>query len=183
MEYLPITMIRPTLDGIPEHPLPDGYRIRRYAPGDRQTWVAIWQTTEPFLTITPDTFDVEFGEDLSAMDKRCLFLVDPDGVDVGTVTAWYNRKYRGKAWARLHWLAVLPSHQGRGLSKPLVTAVLERMRSLGHRRAMLDTQTPRLAAIRAYLDAGFRPDRTADHAERAWAVVREALHHKALVPA
>ncbi len=180
MEYLPITMVRQTLDGIPDHPLPDGYRLRPYEPGDRRTWVTIWQATEPFLTITPETFDVEFGDDLPAMPKRCLFLVAPDGADVGTATAWYTRKYRGKAWGRLHWLALLPSHQGRGLSKPLAAAVLKRMRSLGHRRAMLGTQTPRLAAIRTYLDVGFRPDMTAEHAERAWAVVREAMNHEAL---
>ncbi|NLF31535.1 MAG: GNAT family N-acetyltransferase [Planctomycetes bacterium] len=183
MEYLPIMMVRPTLDGIPEHPLPDGYSIRPYVDGDKQAWVSLWQAAEPFLTITPETFDVEFGEDLPAMEKRCLFLVAPDGGDVGTATAWYTRKYQGKAWGRVHWVAILPAYQGRGLAKPLMSAVLKRMRALGHRRAVLQTQTPRLAAIRTYLDFGFRPDMTAENAEHAWDVVRSALKHEALATA
>jgi GNAT superfamily N-acetyltransferase len=180
MDYLPITMLRQTLDGIPEYPLPDGYSIRSYVPGDRRAWVALWQASEPFLTITPETFDVEFGEDLAAMEKRCLFLVGPDGADVGTGTAWYIKKYQDKGWGRVHWLAILPPYQGRGLSKVMLAAVLKRMRALGHRRAMLDTQTPRLAAIRTYLDFGFKPDMTRDNADHAWALVRQALKHEAL---
>lgn len=180
MEYIAVAMTRDDLDAIPEHPLPGGYALRPYVEGDRDTWVSIWQACEPFLTITPETFDHEFGSDLPAMDRRCTFLAGPDGDDVGTITSWYERSHRGKAWGRIHWVAVVPDHQGQGLAKPMMTAAMKRMRALGHRRALLGTQIPRLAAIKTYLDFGFRPDMTTDDADRAWKLVQDALGHPAL---
>jgi len=175
MEYIAVAMTRDDLNDVPEFPLPEGYGLRPFADGDRDTWVGIWQASEPFLTINPETFDHEFGADLAAMPKRCAFLTSPAGEDVGTVTSWYDRKYLGKSWGRVHWVAVRPDHQGKGLAKPMLTASMKRMKSLGHRRAMLETQTPRLAAIKTYLDLGFRPDMTTDNARYAWKLVRREL--------
>jgi GNAT superfamily N-acetyltransferase len=51
----------------------------------------------------------------------------------------------------------VPSYQGRGLSKPLLSIVCERMRDLGHDKAMLSTSTARPVAVNLYLHFGFRP--------------------------
>ncbi len=176
MEYLPLTMIRENMSAAPKGGLPDGYSVRAFGEGDDATWVRVWRAAEPFLTIDAETFRHEFGDNLPAMTRRCLFLVAPDGSDVGTVTCWYERKYRGKPWGRIHWLAITPDHQGKGLAKPFMVEAMAQMAKLGHRRAMLGTQTPRLGAIKTYLNCGFKPDMTAtDDAKRAWKLVKDAI--------
>lgn len=180
MEYIAVRMVREDLEDIPVYPLPVGYRMRRFGEGDRRTWLRIERASESFQKITPETFDSNFGDDLPAMPKRCYFLVAPDGRDVGTITAWYDRSFRGRRWGRIHWVAVEPAHRGRGLSHGMMTVAMNRLRAMGHRRAMLVTQTPRLAAIRTYLRFGFVPDMTADGAPRAWKLIAEHIAHPAL---
>lgn len=180
MEFIQVVMVRPDLADLPQHELPAGYALRLYRPGDKRSWLRIQRRAERFLDITGKTFDANFGDDLPAMEKRSFFLVSPDGRDIGTTTAWYDRNYAGKAWGRVHWVAIVPEFQGRGLAKPMLSAVMNRMKALGHRRAVLGTQTPRLPAIKVYLDFGFRPDMTTADADRAWRLVRERLPHPAL---
>jgi GNAT superfamily N-acetyltransferase len=180
MEYLSIMMLRPTLADLPPANLPAGYAMRPFREGDQATWVRIQQASEPFLTISDEIFTQQFGFDLPAMAKRGLFLVAPDGRDVGTVTAWYQRSLHGRKWGRIHWVAIVPEHRGKGLSKPMTAYALHLMRRLGHRRAMLTTQAPRIPAIKTYLDLGFVPDMTMKDAEKAWGMVKEVIRHAGL---
>lgn len=180
VEYISVVMLRENLKDIPQYPLPEGYRMRTYRRGDRKTWLAVLKASEPFVKITGKTFNDNFGSDLPAMFKRCYFLVAPDGQDTGTITVWYEPDYARRPWGRIHWVAIVPEHQRRGLSKPMMTVAMNRLRSLGHRRAMLTTQTPRLAAIKTYLDFGFVPVITPTNAARAWKLVDRALRHPVL---
>jgi GNAT superfamily N-acetyltransferase len=180
MEYLSVRMLRRGLEDIPEFALPGGYALRGFRPGDRETWLRVVRAAEPFMAIEPDLFDREFGGDLAAMRRRCFFLVGPDGADVGTITAWHHRRHLGRPWGRIHYVAIVPAHQGEGLSRPIMTAALKRLRALGHRRALLDTQTPRIAAIRTYLRFGFVPDMTRPDAAHAWGLIAEHVSHPAL---
>jgi len=180
MEYIPVCMVREDLEGIPDYPLPAGYSMRLFRPGDRKTWLRIERAAETFGRITGSLFDEEFGHAPAAMTKRCYFLVAPGGRDVGTIAAWYTRRHLGRPWGRIHYVAVEPAHQGRGLSRCIMTVAMKRLRSLGHRRAMLVTQTPRIAAIRTYLRFGFVPDPTSPQADRAWKLIAEHISHPAL---
>jgi GNAT superfamily N-acetyltransferase len=173
-------MIREDLAAIPQYALPAGYRMRRFGAGDRATWVRIEQVSDPDWPITGETFDDEFGRDLPAMAKRGYFLVSPGGEDVGTITAWYDRRYRRRRWGRIHWVAIVPAHRGLGLSRSAMTVAMNRLRALGHRRAMLATQTHRTAAIRTYLRFGFVPDLTDAGAAEAWRLVGEQIDLPAL---
>jgi GNAT superfamily N-acetyltransferase len=180
MEYVPVIMVRPHLRGIPQHPLPNGYSVRLFHDGDEKTWLRIWKAAETFRHVTAETFRHGFAGDLAGLRRRCCFLLDPDGREAGTITAWYDRKYRRRHWGRIHYVAVAPGHQGEGLCKPMMTVAMNRLRALGHRRAMLATQTPRLRAIKVYLDFGFVPDMTFLRAKEAWRLVRRELRHPVL---
>jgi ribosomal protein S18 acetylase RimI-like enzyme len=79
----------------------------------------------------------------------------------------------------IHWVAVRPAYQGRGLAKAAVTHVMNSL-AQWHQRARLRTSSGRLAAIKIYLDFGFLPDMTQKDAPRAWRIVRAALNHPAL---
>lgn len=183
MEFLQITMVRADMLNVPQHEFPKGYSLRRFRQGDWATWVRVQQLAEPFYTIDQATFDKNFGQDLPAMPERSFFLVAPDGSDTGTITAWYDlsvKNYPGQAVGRIHWVCIVPLHQRKGLCRPMMTAAMNRLKALGHERAVLDTQTPRLAAIKVYLDFGFLPDLRDDEARRAWRLVKQELPHPGL---
>lgn len=57
---------------------------------------------------------------------------------------------------RLHWLAIHPDWQGRGLAKPLISAALTLL-AQHHDSAYLMTQIERQAAIHLYQKFGFEP--------------------------
>ena len=90
-------------------------------------------------------------------------------------------------WGRIHWVCIVPQHQRKGLCRPMMTAAMNRLKALGHERAILGTQTPRLVAIKVYLDFGFVPDLGDDapgaaggESRRAWRLVKQELSHPGL---
>jgi GNAT superfamily N-acetyltransferase len=125
--------------------------------------------------VEPDRFSHAFGEAPRELPARMVFLIDPQGTPVGTSTAWFNRNRGGALVGRIHYVAIAPTHQGRGLAKPLVAETLRRMHARGHDRAYLVTESHRFPAIRVYLDFGFRPDPQGPDDERIWADVLRQL--------
>ncbi len=152
----PVTMVRAHLDEIPRYNLPPGFALRWYRPGDEDVWRAIQAAADRYNDITPSLFDEVFGDARQALPQRQCYLLDAHGEPVGTATAWYHPE--DPACGRLHWVAVRPAFQGRGLARPLLTAVCGRMRALGHARAYLTTSAARYPAIRLYHRFGFRPE-------------------------
>jgi GNAT superfamily N-acetyltransferase len=148
-------MVRKTLDDIPEFPMPTGYSYRCYRPGDEEHWFRIHLAADRFNTITPELFRERFGSDTSLLAQRQLYLLDASGFHIGTGTAWFPHGFRHARTGRVHWLAVVPEQQGRGLGKALMTVLCRRLRELGHDRAYLFTLSARVAAIRLYLGFGF----------------------------
>lgn len=153
-----IHLVRAHLDALPDAPLPPGFTLRRYQPGDAARWLGIIQATEEHLAIGPDHHRRAFGTDDDLLAHRQLFLVAPDGTSIGTATAWFGSEPYSEDWGRVHWLAILPAWQGRGLAKPLLAATLSRLRDLGHQRAYLVTESVRRPAIALYRQFGFTPD-------------------------
>jgi len=171
-------MIRRSLDDVPQYVLPAPYRVVWYRPGCEEWWRRIQTAADRFNTIGPDLFEVEFGTDEALLSQRQCFLLDERGVPFATATAWFNDDYGGRPFGRVHWVAIVPEMQGRGLSKPLLTLVCNRLRELGHERAYLTTSTARIPAINLYLKFGFVPEiRTASDAA-LWRVVMQRLARK-----
>jgi GNAT superfamily N-acetyltransferase len=176
----PVDMIRPHLRDIPPVDFPDGFGIRTMRPDEAGLWADVQRDAEPFMDdITEGLFYAEFGTDLPATTRRCFFIVNERGAAVGTISAWYDRDYKGRDYGRIHWVAVRPAFQRLGLAK---AGLSHAMRCLArwHERAYLSTQTRRLPAIRLYLDFGFVPDLEPPGAREAWREVRAALEHPAL---
>ncbi|HEY66003.1 MAG TPA: GNAT family N-acetyltransferase [Caldilineae bacterium] len=163
-----LVMIREHLDGIPHYDLPPGYAIRWYEPGDEEHWVAIHLKADLYNTISRERYIREFGQDPQILHERQCFLIAPSGEVIGTATAWFNEHYRGRVYGRVHWVAIVPEMQGRGLAKPLMTTVCRRLRELGHDRAYLTTSTVRIPAINLYLKFGFVPEIRSEEDLRVW---------------
>jgi len=153
-----VSMVREHLEDLPCFPVPSPFTIRYYAPGDSATWLAIQQAAEQYQAVDQALFTRAFGTDEAALRERQCFLCDGAGQAVGTATAWFHDDYHGRACGRVHWVAVIPSLQGKGLGKVLMSEVCCRLRALDHTCAYLVTHTVRLPAIRLYLRFGFVPE-------------------------
>jgi GNAT superfamily N-acetyltransferase len=166
---LDLTMVRGDLDGLPADPVPDGYVIRPYAPGDEGAWVAIQSVADAYNVITPALFRRAFGGDVRSLGRRLFLLVGPEGDPIGTAAAWFGDRDGDPSWGRVHWVAIHPAQQGRGLAKPLLSRVCTVLRELGHTRAYLTTGSARVAAIALYLRFGFVPAVDGPEDEAVWA--------------
>ncbi len=152
-----IWMIQRDLAHAPHCAFPDGYRMRFYQAGDGDTWLRIQTVTEQFEPPTRDTFEKSlYGTD-DYRAQRIMFLVNPSGDDIGTISAWNDDEFDGREMGRIHWVAIVPAAQGRGLAKPMLSAALAVLREHGYNEAWLWTSTGRIAAINLYRQFGFVP--------------------------
>ncbi|MBM4042779.1 MAG: GNAT family N-acetyltransferase [Planctomycetes bacterium] len=172
MAGISVAMVRSDLEGLPQCAPPEPFAIRRYRPGDEAAWMRIHLAADKLNTFPPGKFAEQFGADERLLAERQLYLCDGEGREIGTATAWFNDDYRGQSFGRVHWVAVVPEWQGRGLSKPLLAGVCNRLRELGHDRAYLTTNTARIAALNLYLSFGFVPDIRSEEELAAWRHVR-----------
>lgn len=173
-----VLMERDHLEGVDDHPLPDGYTARWYEPGDERHWVDIHLKAERYADVSHDVYVREFGSDASVLHDRQCFLFDAQGAAVATATAWYDDNFHGPKCGRVHWVAVIPEYQGRGLSKPLMSLVLTRMADLGHDRVYLRTSTARLPAINLYARFGFVPSIASAEDREVWRELIPKLRYR-----
>jgi predicted GNAT family acetyltransferase len=146
-----IQMARPHLDDWPAPALPSGFSIRPYQSGDSLHWRAIHERADPFNSFDDSTFAAKFGHDEEALQARQKYLLAPDGEVIGTATAWLDDPEVG----RIHWVAIVPEYQGRGLARPLLGITGQTLRELGHKRVVLTTSLERPVAIALYQSLGF----------------------------
>ncbi len=163
-----LIMKRETMAAIPEYGLPAGYEMRGMSRHDIPSWLSIWRENEPPETIPDTLFEKEFGAGWDLIQPRCLLLFDPAGLPIGTVSAWLDDEFEGGPWGRIHWIAVVPGTQGKGLGRGLLSSAMERLKVLGHERCYLLTHFKRHAAIKLYLQFGFKPVLTDDEARAVW---------------
>jgi len=175
VELVSVNMVRSDLKDVPQHALPAGYSVRTYQPGDEAVWTRIFRDADRYNEIQAGLFEDQFGSDPDLLRRRQIYLCDPSGQEVGTTTAWFDDDYGGLPYGRIHWVAIVPACQGRGLAKPLMTAACNLMVLLGHERAYLVTQTVRLPAIILYLKFGFRPHVRSEADAAAWRGVKEEI--------
>ncbi len=169
-----VWMIHPDLGAIAPPPFPAGYRMRFYTEGDLDTWLRI-QAHDPFFVPTAETFAASMPGDTTLLASRVMFLADPAGEDVGTVTAWSNDRLTEREIGQIHWVALVPAARGRGLAKPMVAAACALLCERGYREACLETNTRRIPALNLYLALGFQPFVRNEAERKAWLHVAPRL--------
>ena len=152
-----VRMICKRLDLVPEYAIPSPYSIRHYQSGDEEGWLRIQALADHHNAITPSLFYGQFGDSIPVLEERQLYLLNEEAKTIGTATAWFDNDFDGERIGRVHWVAIEPTYQGKGLAKPLMTAVCHRLKELGHGSAYLTTSTARITAINLYLKFGFTP--------------------------
>ena len=133
--------------------LPEGYAIRTYQPGDEDAWAdlmcAVGEQTSPADARAEFVQRYLTG---AARTDRIFFAVDAAGTIVGTAIAWDD------GLRVLHWLAVHPEHQGKGLGKALCQTALRLFRREDNALPVyLHTQPWSWKAILLYIKLGFKP--------------------------
>ena len=178
-------MVRDGFDGVPKFALPAGYRFRPFRDGDAAVWTALQRAAEPFFDIADGLFEEQYGPRRAALPERMWFLDTDGGESVASISAWWeNEPPTPQDRGRIHWVVVHPEHQGRGLSKAMMTRAMTRL-AQSHSGAVLGTSSGRLGAVKVYLDFGFLPDPTQlVEAEtlQAWRDVQSVIEHPELEP-
>lgn len=177
-------LLESNLNNVKEYSLPDGYHFEFYENGDRDTWIEIEKSAKEFST---------YDEGLNAWNRyyygkenellnRMIFIVNEQGEKIATATAFYDINGKDKSGAGwLHWVAVKREYQGKGLSKPLITHILNIMKALGYTHAKIPTQTNTWLAVKIYLDLGFKPiPENAVNSYDGWCIIKTLTNHKAL---
>jgi len=147
-------MVCDPIPDVPDHPFPEGFGYRLMTEDDIPLWIDIQRDAEPYLDTEDDLFMKEFGNHLSEAWKRCYMIINSTGTGVGIISAWWDDDFEGSPSGRLHWLAIRPAHQGKGLAKAATALVTRRFKN-EFCRAYLSTQSKRAAAIRIYERFGY----------------------------
>ena len=160
MENRSLVLERTNTINLPTASLPSDIGIRRYQIGDEAVWTHLWRESEPFDTISDTQFRNSLGHDDSLLAERVYFVYNEKTEEtIGTVTAWSQNgegKYKRYAgWGRIHWLAVQPAYQGKGIGKALLIIALKALEDLGHDKIFLVTSSGRNAALTLYDRFGF----------------------------
>jgi mycothiol synthase len=157
-------MRRPDFLGLPAMPsLPPGYELRTARDADDQAIADVMSSA-----FGPDWSAARVHRDLlDADDVKETFVVAAQGVPVATASArLMPEDYPDSGY--LHWVAVHAGQRGKQLGRVVTLAVLDYFRAVGCRDAVLETDPPRLPAIRVYLGLGFRPEYVAPEHEAVW---------------
>ena len=175
VEFIEFAMIRDRSSVVSDRPLPDGFAIRTFEPGDERYWVDIEMRAGEFST--PErghlAFDRDFRPGYDRLESQMFFLVHETDGPIGTATAWQGNQF-GHEMGQLHWVAIVPEHQGKGLAKSLLAVVMRRIAE-DHAEVYLTTQTSSWRAVGMYRAFGFSEVIDRPEVERAVAIVDAKL--------
>lgn len=189
LPYYEVVMVRDDLVNYPEYLLPEGYEYHIYQPGDEKAWAEIETSVTEFdeCKKAEEYFKNEFLCFPEEAKKRCIFVKNPEGELVATTSAWFGDDLGGIK-QKLHWVAVKPEYQGKGLSKALLTKALDVLNDLHcDGKIYLTTQTWSYTAIGIYKKFGFKPyygtftegshyARPKEYLEKGWEIIDAKLN-------
>jgi mycothiol synthase len=162
-----LMMKRSSLSNLGKVVLPLGYSLRHYKDSNDDLY---WEQ------IISESFSQEYANGYferslkthkSFKPERVLFICHNNGQPVATASAWFNPKY-GTSTGQVHYVGVMPSHQGCRLGYYISLAVLHRLALEGFKYTVLETDDFRVAAIKTYLKLGFEPFLVHENQRERW---------------
>lgn len=156
--YAEIWMCREREWPVEEKALPEGFHFAFYQEGDERDWAAIETAVAEFDEEAKaiDYFNEKFAPFPQALKERMLFIINDAGEKVATCSAWWKDTPDGKRHPLVHWVAVKPGYQGKGLAKAMMTRTIKLLQELEVTSPIyLHTQTWSHIAIGLYQKLGF----------------------------
>lgn len=137
--------------------LPAGYTLRLYRPGDEAAWAeteaSVLEFASPAAAL--DYFKAEYLPQPQQLARGLVFACDAAGTPVANASAWPLKA--DPAVPTLHWVAVRPGQQGKGLGRAVVQqAVMAGQRQWPGKTMLLQTQTWSHVAVRLYHSLGWQ---------------------------
>lgn len=157
--YIGILMVKNNPGEYPEYRLPAGYSFVHYKKGYESYWAKLHLILDQFDTTeeAQNYYRNEFLVSIDNLYKKGIFVQEDTGNIIATASLWEGEHF-GAKYQRLHWVAVHPDHQGKGIAKALITKTLEIFNKLGYQDFIyLTSQTESYQAINIYLQFGFEP--------------------------
>jgi GNAT superfamily N-acetyltransferase len=179
LKYVDLYLVNNDLDDIKEYTLPDGYRFVLFNDGDEKDWIEIEMSSGEFLTFDEgrEAFNHYYGKHYEELRNRCIFIENEKGEKVATSTAFYlENPIDNNITGNVHWVSIKKEYQGQHLSKPLISKTLKQMRSLGHKKTIIHTQTHTWLAVKVYLDMGFAPYKMKEF-YLGWQIIKKLTNH------
>ncbi len=156
--YAEIWMYRLKDLPVTEQALPEGFHFEFYQEGDETEWAAIETAVSEFEDEAQalDYFQKKFAPFSKELKRRMLFITDSEGRKIGTCSAWWKELPDGTRYPLVHWVAVRPGYQGKGIAKAMLRRTLKQLQKLEATTPVyLHTQTWSHVAIRLYQKLGF----------------------------
>ena len=156
---------------ITEYELPEGYSISNFKSiEDVDDWAKICDNGLVDYADGARCFmqDVYGRRDVKPYED--IFFLDYKGEHIGTVTAYLDTKGN---FGDVHMVAIRTDFRGKGLGKYLNMIALKHFEGNGMRFAALTTDEFRTAAVKSYLNAGFKPVEYSIGMEERWGKVLE----------
>lgn len=153
-------MINEAVDSYPKFPLADGFIIKGYEDGFENDWADIeveQQGLEKSRAL--EVFKKEFLSRPELIRSRCLFVIEEKTGKVASIASlWRGELVPGMEMNRVHWVATRDEFQGLGLSKALLSYIMDLYHELGETDGIyLTTQSASYVAINIYKKFGFTP--------------------------
>lgn len=165
-------MRRPDLLNLPSMPpLPQGLELRMMRAEDLDGVADVLTEAFPDTAWSTDRVRAVLLEDPSV--KRRYVLLDRGRLVATASCRIAVLEHPGSGY--LHWVAVRPGSQGRGLGYIISLACLYAFLELGCADVVLETDDHRLAAIRTYQKLGFQPEPREPSQVERWAQVMANL--------
>jgi len=126
-------------------------------------------------------FAKEYLPHTAELKRRCKFVANLDNLPVATANAWFTESEMFGRQAVLHWVAVCPEFQGKGLGEAIVLNALECHRELEPGLPVwLHTQTWSHPAVRLYHKLGFRLMKTESFADNCGVKINKNEYAEAM---
>lgn len=177
IKYYDLTMVLDNFDKVQQYPLPSEFCFE-YFSGNIDDWLNIHISTGEFASKTDaiNTFNIFYTKLLDKLDKRLIFIKNINGEKIATATLSPNDE--DASIGVIDWFAVSKSAQGKKLSKPLLSKIVDMAKNFELNKIILHTQTNSWLAAKVYLDFGFEPLIT-DEIE-GWRILKTITNHPKL---
>lgn len=132
---------------------------------DRKIWYNLCK--EGILRDNEVEVEATFTERISGREGYApenVFFIEKEGEAMATMTILLKENNMGY----LHMVSASPEHRGQGVGKYIADCVAAVLYELGCTACTLDTQEFRVAALRSYLRAGYKPVLYEEEMEARW---------------
>ena len=159
---------------LPELTLPEGYGFSHFSEKTRDRDIRDWNECIRTWTESDETDEERFKREIydfrDIVPERDVWFLDHGGEHIGTATSFVHKSTGA---GDMHWVGIKAEYRGRGLSKYLSWIVQKTLKERGVPYVSLTTGEGRVAAVKAYLTAGFIPVEYAEGMVERWEKVLE----------